>query len=290
MSAVKTLRELLSSGTTLVPGASTPLEALLIEQSGFPAIYVSGYAVAGVNYGQPDIGICGRGELVESIRRLSSVVDLPIIADADTGFGDAPGIARTVREYETAGVAAVQIEDQVWPKRCGHMDGKRVVDRATAVGRIVAAVAAKREDTIIIGRTDSIATDGIEEAITRAKLFRDAGAEVLFVDAPEDREQLAYIGRELAGTPLVVNVSEGGKTPRLTLEEFTEYGFGLVLYPSTSARILGASVAKYLTHLREHGTTAGLDMPMWGLDDLNAVVGLSAASDFEDRVRSTATQ
>lgn len=271
------LRSLLESGTHVVPGVATPLEALLAEQAGFDALYISGYAVAATNYGVPDVGIIGRGEMVESIRRISAATDLPLLADADTGYGDAPGIARTVVDYESAGVSAIQIEDQVWPKRCGHLAGKEVMDRDAAVSRIQAAVVAKSPGTLVIGRTDSIATHGIDEAITRSHLFVEAGAELIFVDAPVDRAQLERIGTELAGTPLVVNVSEGGMTPQLTHEDFAGLGFAVVLYPSTSGRVLGAAVSSYLAHLRQAGTTAGLDQSLWTLGQMNDAVGLEKA-------------
>ena len=207
----------------VVPGGGTPLEALAAEKAGFPAFYLSGYAVAAWRHGLPDIGLLGARDTAEALTAVTRVSSLPVICDADTGYGNEASVHSTVRLLEAAGASAIQFEDQTWPKKCGHMANKSVVDADEAVRKVAAAVEAKSNpDTMIIARTDSLAPVSIDEALRRAKMFRDVGADVLFIDAPQSIEHLERIGKELAGSTLMANMSESGLTPALSGQEFAD--------------------------------------------------------------------
>ena len=268
-------------GALLVPGVGSPLEARLVEEAGFSAFYLSGYATAAATFGLPDIGLVGREEIAQTLSRVRAVTDLPVIVDADTGYGDAESVAHTVRTFERLGASAVQIEDQVWPKRCGHMSGKVVEEREVAYRKVHAAVSARRSDaTLVVARTDARGPVGLDEAIVRAKEFAELGADAVFVDAPGSVEELREIGGAGIGVPLVVNVSEGGLTPTLSFAEFEELGFSIVLYPSNGARVIARSVRTFLGALREQGDSRGLEEQFLTLDELNAVVGLDGFETF----------
>lgn len=285
MNAVS-LRHLLDQdGYVLVPGAGSPFEARLIEQAGFSAVYVSGYATSAMVHGLPDIGIIGRAEMVENIERIAAVTSLPLIADADTGYGDISSVSVTVKRFEAAGATGIQIEDQIWPKRCGHLSGKQVVDRDTACRKIAAAVASRSsDDTLIVARTDALAPLGIKEAISRAKAFAAEGADVLFVDAPESVADLQEIAGALQGLNLIVNVSEGGRTPTLSADAFASMGFKIVLYPSTGVRVIASALTQFYDQLRTTEDSREVDVAFCGLDELNAAVGLQSFDRFEESV------
>ena len=224
-------------GALSVAGGGTPLEALCAEQAGFEAFYVSGYAVAAWRHGVPDVGLFAMAEIVDAVRLLiAAVVDLPVIADADTGYGELVNVARTVREFERAGAAAVQIEDQVFPKRCGHMDGKRVIPRDEMAKKVRAALAARSDpDTVIVARTDAIAVNGLDDAIDRMHAFAEGGRRRhLFRDAPGSIDELRAIAAAI-DRPLVANMSEHGKTPLLPVQTLGEMGYRIVIYPTSAA-------------------------------------------------------
>ncbi|MBU2668161.1 isocitrate lyase/phosphoenolpyruvate mutase family protein [Actinoplanes bogorensis] len=272
-------------GIDVVAGAGSPLEARLIEKAGFEAIYVSGYAVSAAMHGRPDIGIYDAAENAASVAAIRAVTDLPLIVDADTGYGDVVNVRDTVRRLELAGAAAVQIEDQHWPKKCGHMAGKRVVGTDEAVRRIAAAVAGRRDPgTAIIARTDARATHGLDEALRRVALFRAAGADVCFVDAPQSEDELRVIGELAAGGPLMVNMSESGLTPILPAATLGEMGYSVVIYPTAAIRAGAAAALEVLRGLRRTGDTLGAAHVVMSLDDLNDVVGLGELAAFEDKV------
>ena len=227
-----TLRALLDRpGLLRLPGVYDGLSARLAERAGFPAAYVTGFGAAASRLGMPDLGLMSFKEMLDHVAALADAVAIPLVADADTGYGGARNVARTVRAFAKAGAAAVQIEDQAWPKRCGHTEGKRVVPREEAVDRVKAAVDAAAGRALVVARTDARATDGIEEALARGRAFAGAGADLVFVEAPRSREELARVGREAA--PQVVNVLEGGATPVLTPEEYAAFGFRVAIYPLT---------------------------------------------------------
>ncbi len=227
-----------------MPCCFDALSARLIERAGFSLTFMSGFAVAGARAGLPDTGLLSFAEVLDQGRNLCDAISIPVIGDADTGYGNAVSAKRTVRGYAQAGFAAVMIEDQLAPKRCGHTRGKQVVPRAEAVARVRAAVDARDEgaDALILARTDARATHGLDEAIDRARAFRDAGADILFVEAPEGEGELAQVGEALAGTPLLANLVEGGDTPLLGHAKLEALGFKIAAYPltllSTAARAM----------------------------------------------------
>ena len=228
------LRELLAGPDLVVtPGAYDALSARLIAQAGFPAVYMTGFGTAASVLGQPDVGLLTMSEMVSRAAALAAVVgDLPLIADADTGYGNPINVRRTIREYERAGVAAVHIEDQVWPKKCGHMEGKQVIPLNEMVQKILAAVDARQDpDFVIIARTDANAVYGFEDALQRGQAYHEAGADVVFIEAPRSIAELKAIAQTFPNVPLLFNWAESGKTPLLSLEEIRTLGFKLVIFP-----------------------------------------------------------
>jgi len=228
------LRELLARPDALViPGAYDALSARLIVQAGFPAVYMTGFGTSASVLGQPDVGLLTMSEMVSRAAALASVAaDVPLLADADTGYGNPINVRRTMREYERAGVAGLHIEDQVWPKKCGHMEGKQVIAMEEMVQKVRAAVDARQDpDFVIIARTDANAVTGLEDALRRGQAYREAGADVLFIEAPRSLEELRAIGQALRGTPLLFNWAESGKTPLLPLGDIQALGFTLVIFP-----------------------------------------------------------
>ncbi len=268
-------------GAVLMPGAGSPLEARLIEQAGFDVMYLSGYATAAAGFGLPDIGLIAREEVASTLSRVRAVTDLPIVIDADTGYGDAEAVGHTVRTLARLGASAIQIEDQVWPKKCGHMTGKVVEQREVAFRKVQAAVNARRNtEALIVARTDSRAPLGLEEAIYRAHEFVSIGADIVFIDAPQSEDELREIGGEGIAAPLIVNVSEGGLTPTLSLAEFADMGFDIVMYPSNGVRVMARAVQRFLKDLKAQGDSMGLDDQFVTLDGLNEIVGLKEFQDF----------
>jgi 2-methylisocitrate lyase-like PEP mutase family enzyme len=240
----------------LLPGAPNALTARIIEEAGFEALYVSGAGVANTFLGAPDIGLVTLTELAQHVGAIRDAVDLPIVVDGDTGFGNAINMQRTVRLLERAGASAIQIEDQVSPKRCGHFTGKEVIDSAEMVGKIHAAVDARADDElVIIARTDALATHGLDVACERARLYLDAGADVAFVEAPRDIEALKSIPGRVGG-PTVANIVEGGMTPMLPLQDLADAGFRIVLYANTAMRAAMTSMTSVLRQLRNDGDSS----------------------------------
>ena len=234
MSVTTRLRELLAQPDLLVaPGAYDALSARLIAQAGFPAVYMTGFGTAASTLGQPDVGLLTMSEMVSRAAALAAVVgDRPLIADADTGYGNPINVRRTIREYERAGVAAVHIEDQIWPKKCGHMEGKQVIPVDEMVQKIRAAVDARQDpDFVIIARTDANAVYGLADALHRGRAYREAGADVIFIEAPRSIEELRTIAQAFPDVPLLFNWAESDKTPLLSLEEIHTLGFKLVIFP-----------------------------------------------------------
>ena len=239
----------------LLAGAGNALTARVIEEVGFEAVYVSGAGVTNSYLGAPDIGLLTSVELADHVSAIADAVQIPIAVDADTGFGNALNVQRTVRRLERAGASAIQIEDQLDPKRCGHFEGKRVIAASEMVGKVQAAVDARGSDeTVIIARTDAVAVEGLEAACERGIRYAEAGADLIFVEAPQRHEDLAYIAEHVPA-PLLLNVVEGGLTPVLPLGTLHELGFSVVLYANTALRgsVLGSRRA--LEHLFEHGDT-----------------------------------
>lgn len=252
------LRELLAGpGIVVAPGAYDALTARLVEAAGFPAVYLSGAGVSYSMLARRDVGLVTMTEMVQRLAWIAHAVQVPVIADADTGYGGPDNVRRTVREYERAGAAALQIEDQDFPKRCGHLEGKRVVPVEEMVARLEIALEARQSaDTVIIARTDARSVEGWDAALERAARYAEAGADVIFVEAPLSEEELAQIPRAVP-KPVMANMVEGGKTPLVPTEKLAEMGFRLVIYPNSLTRLLVGSGQRLLADLREQGTTAG---------------------------------
>ncbi|MRJ75788.1 carboxyvinyl-carboxyphosphonate phosphorylmutase [Aeromicrobium sp. SMF47] len=251
------LRELISrqDGPILLPGAPNALTARVIEQAGFEAVYVSGAGLTNTYLGMPDLGLLSVTELVAHVAAMADAVSIPLVVDADTGFGNALNVQRTVRQLERAGASALQLEDQVSPKKCGHFAGKGVISQDEMVGKVRAAVDARLdENMLIIARTDALSTEGLEAACDRAAAYSEAGADILFVEAPRTREQMEYIIRNVPGLHLA-NMVEGGLTPLMTRSELGELGFSVALYANAAMRGAVAGMRQVMDHLAEHGDT-----------------------------------
>lgn len=225
------------------------MTARLIEDSGFNAVYASGAGIANVQFGLPDIGLLTMTEMIEPIRRIVDAVEIPVIADADTGYGNAVNVTRTTRVFEDAGVAAMQIEDQVTPKKCGHFNGKEVISADEMAQKVYAAVRT-RQEMFIIARTDSLATHGIDEAIRRANLYAAAGADIIFVEAPTQKDQIAQLPKQI-NAPLLFNMTEGAKTPPISHDELHEMGYRLVIHPNLAMRVAARAVQSALAVLQK---------------------------------------
>ncbi|MCR9256236.1 MAG: isocitrate lyase/phosphoenolpyruvate mutase family protein [Alphaproteobacteria bacterium] len=270
------LKDLLSSGEIVVaPGMFDAFSATLAEQAGFRAAYLSGASIAYTRFGRPDIGLVSMTEVAQTLGAIRERVDLKVVVDADTGFGNALNVMRTVKVFESAGASAIQLEDQTLPKRCGHLAGKSLVPAGEMVGKIKAALDARQsDDTLIVARTDGIAVEGFEPALERAERYVEAGADVLFVEAPRSEEQMAgIIGRFGGRVPLLANMVEGGKTPQKTAAELEALGYQLVIFPGGMVRALAKTAQAYLASLAEHGSTQPFRDRMLDFDGLNALLG-----------------
>jgi 2,3-dimethylmalate lyase len=278
------LRELLARPEPLVaPGAYDALSARLVEQAGFDVVYMTGFGTTASLAGRPDVGLLTGTEMVDNARRIAAAVDVPVIADADTGYGNAINVVRTVQAYEQAGVAGIHLEDQVMPKKCGHMSGKAVIPADEMAGKIRAAVEARRDpDFLLIARTDAAAVEGLSAAIDRARAYADAGADVLFVEAPTSEDDIARVAGELRGVaPLVFNWAEGGRTPPIPLARIAELGFALVLFPIGTLLAATAGIRRLLASLRDDGVPAVDDLPTF--DDFTDLIGLPEIRELEAR-------
>ena len=275
MKTTSRLRALLAQPNILIaPGAADALTARLIQEAGFDAVYATGAGIANTQFALPDIGLISSTEMITHIRRIVQAVDVPVIADADTGYGNPLNVMRTVQEYEHAGVAAIQLEDQVSPKKCGHFEGKDVVSAEEMAQKIRAAVQARTDpDLVIVARTDALATHGFAEAMRRAKLYAAHGADVIFVEALRTPEQIEQAPREIT-TPLLFNMTEGAKTPMYSASELQSLGFKIVIYPNTALRVAIQAVQASLTVLKTKGTSAALLSRMATWEERQRIVRL----------------
>ena len=277
------LRNLLEADELIVaPGAADALVARIIEQTGFPALYLTGAGVAYTSVG-PDLGLLGMSEMVSRLEYICEAVSIPVIADGDTGYGNALNVIRTVRAYEKAGAAAIQLEDQVMPKKCGHLAGKQLIEASEMVNKIKSAVDARKDrDFVIVARTDARAVLGLERAIERAQLYREAGADVIFVEAPESVEEMRQLNSKIQA-PTLANMVEGGKTPLLPNRELKEIGYKIVIYPNSAIRVIAKAVSKLMNSLKESGTTQGEFEQMFLFDKVNDIIGLAQWRELEKR-------
>ena len=259
----------------LAPGVYDALSALIAEQSGFEAVYLSGASIAYTRLGRSDVGLTTYSEVCGTLEAIRERIALPIIVDADTGFGNALNVQRTVKGFERAGASLIQLEDQGFPKRCGHLDGKTVVPATEMAGKIRAAVDARTSrETLIMARTDAVAVEGFDAAVERAEKYLEAGADVLFIEAVRDQEQMLEVNRRFKNrVPLLANMVEGGKTPVKSAAELENIGYRIAIFPGGTVRAVAHLLARYYASLKTHGTTAPFAQTMLDFDRLNSLIG-----------------
>lgn len=268
-------RRLAQAGIVLAPGVYDALSALLAEQAGFEALYLSGASIAYTRLGRSDLGLTTYSELVDTLSHITERTSLPVIVDADTGFGNALNVMRTVKGLERAGAAMIQLEDQTFPKRCGHLDGKTLVPTAEMVGKLKAALDARcHADTLILARTDAVAVEGLEAAFERALAYLECGVDALFIEALRTPAQMDAACQRFAGRiPLLANMVEGGKTPLQSAAELQARGFGIAIFPGGTARAVAHALQAYFANLHQHQTTTGWKDQMLDFEGLNQVLG-----------------
>mgnify|MGYP000876618340 FL=1 len=281
------LRKLLSRNEILVaPGAHDPLVAKIIEKEGFEAVYMTGYGTSASILGQPDVGLLTQTEMAYRAANIVEAVSIPVIADADTGYGNAINVQRTVRLYEKAGVACIQLEDQVAPKKCGHMLGREIISQEEMVGKIKAACDARvDEDLMIMARTDARTNYGIDAAIERGRAYEEAGADIIFIESPESVEEMKKITSSFR-VPVLANMLEHGRTPLLSAKELETLGYDLVIFCVASTYVIAKAVTKLMRELKRTGTTVGMLDDMIPFDEFNKLVGLN---DIREKERKYAT-
>lgn len=266
----------------IMPGAFDALSAKVIESVGFKAIQATGFGIAASVLGKPDIGILSMGQMLEQTRNIVQAVDIPVMADGDTGFGNAVNVYHTVRYFENAGAAGINLEDQLFPKRCGHMDGKQVIPMEEMVQKIRAASAARTDpDFVINARTDAIAPYGVEEAVRRGNAYAEAGADLIFVDAPQSVEQIEYVIKQIKA-PVSINMTEGGKTPIISVDELQAMGAARVSFPVTTVLSAAQAMKQALAHLYETRTTADIKDQFMSFQNFTGLVGLGEIRELEN--------
>ena len=278
----KRLRKLVEAEEILIlPGAYDALSAKLVQAAGFRAVYLTGYGQSASKLGEPDVGLMCMSEMAERTRDIAMAVDIPVACDADTGFGGPVNVIRTVREYERAGAAAIQLEDQTMPKKCGHMLGRQVVPAEEMAEKIRAAAAARGDpDFLIIARTDARTEHGIDEAIRRGRLYEEAGADIIFIESLETVDEMKRVNREIR-KHTIANMVEGGRTPFLPARELQEIGYSAVIFPITTLYAAAKAVYDVLADLRENGTSAGSADRMLCFREFNELIGLPAVRKIE---------
>lgn len=270
----------------VLPGVYDALSAKVAVRVGFDALVMGGYAVAASRLGEPDVGYLSMTEMAEAIRCITRAVDVPLLADGDTGYGNALSVRRTMREYEAAGAAGVLFEDQVWPKRCGHMAGKQVIDAEEHAKKLRAAADAKTNpDTLLIARTDSRAVLGLDAAIERGKLYLDSGAEALFIEAPQNEFELEEIAKAFPDTILLANMVEGGRTPNLTSRDLENLGYSVVFWPCSLVYTVTRALGEVLRTLRDEGTTQNYHDRMLSFSQFNSFIGLESYNELDKKYK-----
>ncbi|MGI9009152.1 MAG: isocitrate lyase/PEP mutase family protein, partial [Streptosporangiaceae bacterium] len=267
--------------------AFDPLAARLVEEAGFPAVYMTGFGTSAALLGRPDVGLLTMTEMAGNAGRIACCVDIPVIADADTGYGNPLNVIRTVGAYEAAGVAGIHIEDQVAPKKCGHMDGKQVIAAAEMASKVRAAVEARTDpDFVIIARTDARAVEGLEAALDRARLYLQAGADALFIEAVVTEAEAAEAARAFPGVPLLFNWAEGGKTPPIGLDRLTELGYRIVIFPIATLLAATGAMRAILREIAAAGTPAASLAGLPGFGEFTEFIGLPQVREIEQRYAS----
>jgi 2,3-dimethylmalate lyase len=286
MSIRRSLRSLVEKKNgLLVPGAYDGVSARLVERAGFPAVYMTGYGTSASRLGLPDLGYAGLAEMSDHARNLAAAVGIPLIADADTGYGNALGVRRTVQAYEAAGVAALHIEDQLAPKRCGHLSGHQLVPLEEFAGKIRAAVDARRDpDLLVIARTDAISAVGLDEALRRGEAAARAGADVLFIEAPRDEAQVARIAKAF-DTPLLYNYASGGRSPLLPMPALRALGYAIVLLPVDTLMVATRAIVDFLAEVRRRDDVLSLADRYFPFAEFNELIGAVDQIALADRYR-----
>ncbi|PYM26805.1 MAG: carboxyvinyl-carboxyphosphonate phosphorylmutase [Candidatus Rokuibacteriota bacterium] len=286
MSLRRTLRGLVDRKNALVvPGAYDGVSARLVERAGFPAVYMTGYGTSASRLGLPDLGYAGLAEMADHARNLAAAVGIPLIADADTGYGNALGVRRTVQAYEAAGVAALHIEDQVAPKRCGHLSGHQIVPLGEFAGKIRAAVEARRDpDLLIIARTDAISAVGFDEALRRGEAAARAGADVLFIEAPRDEAQVEKVARAF-DTPLLYNYASGGRSPLLPMATLRALRYAIVILPVDTLMVATKAMADFLGEVRRRDDVLALADRYFSFAEFNTLIGVTDQMALADRYK-----
>ena len=266
---------MISRDILLAPGIYDALSGLIAEQAGARAVYLSGASIAYTRFGRSDVGLVSASEVHDTLAAVTDRIQIPVIVDADTGFGNALNVQRTIRNFERAGAAAIQIEDQSFPKRCGHLDGKTLISKDEMVGKIKAAIDARKEtNTLIIARTDARGVEGLSEAIDRAQAYQEAGADILFIEAPHSIDEMKLIRKSFGeDIPLLANMVEGGKTPIKTVNDLKSLGFNIVIFPGGAVRATTFQLQQYYAGLIENGSTLEFSDSMHNFDSLNSVIG-----------------
>jgi 2-methylisocitrate lyase-like PEP mutase family enzyme len=279
------LRALLRDNRCIVaPGVADALAARLVALEGFEAIYMTGFGTSLTRLGMPDVGLLTATEMVDNASRIADASGLPLVADADTGYGNPINVRRTIRDYEKAGVAGVHIEDQTWPKRCGHLAGKRVIPTAEMVAKIKAACDARHDaDFMIISRTDAIAVEGLETALERGERYREAGADMLFIEAPVGRAEVERVARHFTGVPLLYNMAASGKTPDLPADELGRLGFRLAIYPNWLILAAIPAMQHLLRELKSSGGIGDLRQKVATFKQFTDIAGLPEIQQLEER-------
>lgn len=281
MNGATKIRELFATKKTIVaPGAHDMLTGKIIGKLGFDAVYMTGYGQSASHLGKPDVGLMTMSEMVARAANMVEATEIPVIADADTGFGNAVNVMRTVREYEKAGVAVIQLEDQVMPKKCGHMVGREVISKEEMLGKIKAAVDTRQGDMMIMARTDARTVLGIEEAIERGIAYKEAGADIVFIESPETKEEMKLINDKVPCLTLA-NMVEGGRTPMLTNSELESLGYNLVIYPTASTYVTTKAMVDLWEGLKRDGTTATMIDQMIPFPKFNEIIGLPRIREIE---------
>ena len=269
------LKSIISRDILLAPGIYDALSGLIAEQAGARAVYLSGASIAYTRFGRSDVGLVSASEVHDTLAAVTDRIQIPVIVDADTGFGNALNVQRTIRNFERAGAAAIQIEDQSFPKRCGHLNGKTLISKDEMVGKIKAAIDARKEtNTLIIARTDARGVEGLSEAIDRAQAYQEAGADILFIEAPHSIDEMKLIRKSFGeDIPLLANMVEGGKTPIKTANDLKSLGFNIVIFPGGAVRAATFQLQQYYAGLIENGSTLKFSDSMHNFDSLNSVIG-----------------
>jgi 2-methylisocitrate lyase-like PEP mutase family enzyme len=289
MTLRRTLRDLVARKEgVVVPGAYDAVSARLVERAGFPAVYMTGYGTSASRLGLPDLGFAGLAEMADHARNLAAAVGIPLIADADTGYGNALNVRRTVQAYEAAGVAALHIEDQMAPKRCGHLSGHQIVPRAEFAGKIRAAVEARTDpDLLVIARTDAISAESFDEALRRGEAAAKAGADMLFIEAPRSEAEVARVA-EAFDTPLLYNYAPGGRSPLLPFPRLRELGYAIVILPVDTLFVAVKAIADFLREVKDGDDVRPLVDRYVTFQDFNALIGVTDQLRLAERYSGSA--